>query len=140
MCETHDMSYYVTGGLYDRYPDQDSIKAFINSAAAEQERRSPETIVREDFEWCQMFVRDIMQVENNKDIKWTSENERRLRTLFVFFLLERFKKRQISEMLNIPGPYLYNVDMPRIKKAAVSVGLVKKEDLSQKHNFDSGEY
>ena len=111
------------------------MEKLMQSAVAQDVSKTPEEMIREEFEWCMVIVREIMEVERNKDIKWISENERKLRTLFVFFLLERFNKKQISQLLNIPAPYLYDRDLPRIKRAAISIGLIDKDDLSREHNL-----
>lgn len=129
------MSYYITGGTFDTYPGTRPMEKLMQSAVAQDVSKTPEEMIREEFEWCMVIVREIMEVERNKDIKWISENERKLRTLFVFFLLERFNKKQISQLLNIPAPYLYDRDLPRIKRAAISIGLIDKDDLSREHNL-----
>ena len=130
------MSYYITGGTFDTYPGTRPMEKLMQSAVAQDVSKTPEEMIREEFEWCMVIVREIMEVERNKDIKWISKNERKLRALFVFFLLERFNKKQISQLLNIPAPYLYDRDMPRIKRAALKAGLVKEEELSGQHNLN----
>lgn len=126
------MSFYLTG-FYDKHNiDKDAIH---RAAMEKAQENDPMAIHREEVDLYGSVVAEIMKLKSGERLTDIKPNEDRMITVCVFFLIDQYKRVQIASMLNISVERIYEVDLPRIKRAVLNAGVIKEEELSKQHRI-----